>query len=495
MKKYGVVKIKDPSAEGHTIKLLPFQAFEISFIKRSLTDSFKLSILGKFLVLTETKDTKTSVTFKVQQKYNMTGWAKFSTTFMGNVVISKMINGVFTEQRLCVYCTAEQPTKDNVITVINPDNCLVKIEPHHVIHIVMYDGDSLQWSMENPDSLKCVRCETVINDFQGVYDPEALFCPEPRSHGLPMNEKLIEHPPEFFSNEVMGCKGFITEYHFWSCLTSSEVAKLNNSPNGSYEIGVISLQGKLPGATRVSFRQMEVMLSVRGDKRKLNLEHFKAIYSLAKCWNERSLSYVRHSIFNPRTNEDLDVSESDGWFYLEVPSPQVYFPEFDKENRWTCENIDGTSIQCHHLRSRHINGNEVQRFFISGISINKESTLMGVGMLMFSVSDGGVSRIMTINFWKIPVSEERQSPPTRSTATRMSERIEIDLEVMVDNKLAEDECITPLSMIDPDDIDYEYYDYGCYFPFEKISKKNMGALIPAFSMGNMSLLSMRNIGS
>jgi hypothetical protein len=378
---------------------------------------------------------------------------------MGNIHLFKSIGGVEEKVRLCVYCNDPKP-KDNVLTVVNPDSVLVKMEPHQILHIVNYDdlGRQVRWSLDNPDSLKCVRCETVINDFQKVYDEEALFCPEPRSHGMSMNETLKNHPPQFFKNEVIGNRGLTTEYHFWSCLTAAEINKMYTAANGSYPIGTVSIQGEFED--RCSIRRFEVMLCVRG-KRKLNLEHFKAIYSIAKCWNERHLSYLRHSIFNPRINENLDVSDSDGWFYVEIPSPSVYFEDFSSDCEWKSEDPVGT-MQCHELKGRHINGNLVQRFLITGITNRKDDNLMSLGTLIFHSSDRGVTKQMSLCFWKIPSSHlgpflpkrAEEEMPRRGSRNRLDEYFEIELEIINDGVLAEDDAITPLCYIDENAIDY-----------------------------------------
>jgi len=474
MKRYGAVKVKNPSTNGHTVRLLPLQSFEIVCTRCDPADRFNALVVGDSLLMTETLEQDHNITFRFQQKYDTTEWVKISDLFMGNVLLTKSIGGVKEKLRLCVYCTDAKSPKDNVLTVINPDDVLVKMEPYQILHIVSYD-EQMRWSLDNCEGLKCVRCETVINDFQKIYDQDALFCPEPRSHGFSMNKNLGEHPDQFFTNEVMGARGLTTEYHFWSCLTAAQINRMYSASNGTYSLGTIELKGESEKCGAI--RKMELMLGVRG-KKKINLEHFKAIYSLAKCWNERSLSYLRHSLFNPRVNENLDVSDADGWFYVEIPNPSVYFNDFSDDGSWKFQEADDTVI-CHELRERYINGNKVQRFLITGITNQREAELMSLGSVLFSCSEGDADKQMRLSFWKIPNDQTRplsqEMLPRRSGRSRLIEKVEIELEIVSDGVLASEDTITPLCCIDENDIDYT--EFGEEYVSHLISKKKIPLLL------------------
>lgn len=451
MKKYNKVKVKDPSSDGYVVKLFPGQDFELVCTKKDSTDFINATLNSGFLILVDTVDHVDKIVFTFKQKYDMTEWCNTSTTFIGNVKLLKSIDGVLSCVRLCVYCVSSNYIKENVVTVINPDDSLVKIESHQILHVVVFDNLNSNWSVDNPKSLTCVRCETVVSDFMDVYDDESLFCPRPRSQKLPINSSLKDHTKEYFSNEILGSRGLITEYHFWSCLSALDL----NKPNGSYSLGLVSICGE--NGEESTLKTMQVLLGVRGKRKKNINEHFQAIHMLAKCWDERSLSYTRHSILNPRVNENLDVSDSNGWFYIEIPCPQVYHKHLDNGLRWTCDDFTTSQslIQCCELRSRYLNGKEIQRYLVTGVTGVEKLHLSKLGAVDFYVKENDSYYEISINFWKIPVDTD----PLKQSGRYLSSYTEIELEIVNDGKFIEASDIVVLSEVDGKNMGDDYWDY------------------------------------
>jgi hypothetical protein len=466
MRKYAPVKIKNPTAEGHLVRLMPRQSFEVICTKQESYDDFNVCVLGDFLILTDVYVEDDKTTFRFKQKYDFTEWAKISALFLGNVIVVKNGGEEPVRVTMCVYCQPTNSCKANVLTVINPDDQLVKIEPNQVLHLVVYDSqEQARWSIEGLFGLNCIRCETVLNDFQNVYDPDSLLCPEPRSGLLALNADVTTHPPHHLPNEIMS-NGLVSEYHFWCCLSAEEIRKIHTSPNGSYKMGVVEIRGEYPD--RCAIKRFEVMLSLRSSKESLNFDYFTAVHAISDCWKQRSLSYSRHSIFNPQCNENIDVSESDGWFYVEIPAPSVYFDKISEHAQWYPEHKmdDNSPIMCHQLRQRYINGKTVQRFLVTNITVRSSADLLCLGFIKFATQSSEGLRHITLTFWRIPGSSTTYPPfqkdywqeEERTSKKSLTSIEEVDLELLETKDLTENASIVPLYSIDADGWD-EYAEY------------------------------------
>jgi hypothetical protein len=488
MKRYATVKIKDPTTDGHSIRLMPCQSLEVVCTKQNPDDDFNVCILGGFLVLTNVLVEDTRVVFSICQKHDMTEWSKISTIFVGNVVVC----GKKDKVRLCVTCISTNEMKSNVLTVVNPDDQLVKMEPHQLLQIVVFDEQG-RWNIDGLLGITCVRSETVVNDFPKIYDHEILFCQEPRSVKLPINPFLLSHPPEYFQNEIIG-GGLVTEYHFWCCLSIAEIRKLNNACNGSYPLGTVEL--KVEYEDHCGIKRMDLMLGVRGSKKQNSFDYYRAIHALSQSWHDRSLSYSRHALLNPTQYENIDVSDAlDGWFYLEIPAPCVYYTNFDDASAWmVCEEDAESPIFCHELKSRYVDGKCVQRFLINNISIKCAEEFANLGKIRFVAEDDNNIKDIIINFWSLPGEVVQKPEIRRQGAKLLTCTYDVDMELLSTKDLTESATVVLLSDIDVRDV----IDYSEYFSDNYLESLGLGIKKKWLHLShtNMMLIpSAANIGS
>lgn len=462
MKRYGVVKVRNPSTDGHIVRLLPLQAFEVVCTKFSATDKFDVVVSGGFLVKTEVVETDSSITFKIEQKYDVSNWVEISDLFAGNVTLIRKCEKIDDRVRLCIYCSGIK-SKDTVVTVVNPDHALVKLEPHQVLQIVTYNKEvESKWSISNTDLLmKCVKCETVINDPSNVYDKDSIFCAEPRSSTLKRNDAL-HLSGDFLPNEVLGIRS-IVETHFWFCLPQSEVQRFYAGSDTVHSGGVIQIKEEVDDAQSLS--KMELLIAVRS-KNKMGIDYFGSINANARSWRDRSLSYSRKCLLCPNLIENLNVSDSESSFYVEIPNPLAYFDDFSELPDGICWQPQGFGVHCFELRSRYINGHLIQRFLITGIGIIGQN--LDLGNVVFST---GYGKSIVVNFWKVQ-SGYLPVPIVKNEKTalqQVSSRMEVEFELVQDGKL-DGEC-TPLNEVCG--FDYaSYSEYGyCYYPQSHDVKK------------------------
>lgn len=465
MKKYKEIKIKNPLNDGYSVKLFPLQGVKIFLSKSIKTEFISVFSVGEFLYCEKVEETDNYVVYLIEQKYDMGSWSDISSIFLGNVVICRKSNENDSQIRLCLYCIAKSNAKNQIVTVINPEDGLIKIEPQQMVHFVLFDKNDFKWSIDPPENMKCIKCETVINDFMSVYDRDNMFCQEPRSLTLPINNNLKNKSRDFFKHEIVGGCAVTDEYHFWCCFDMNFIDSIRNMYNGNYMIGNFCFYGNTELNDNVTVKKMEVMLSLHDNKTKINKSHLQVFYNAAKFWNERSVSYIRNSIMNPKVREDIDISQSDKWFYIELPPPSMYFPKFDKASSWSFSKKNGT-FYCYELKERYVNGKKIQRFVVSGLNTGASSVLINLGVLSFICQDASDEKHLSICFWKDVFNNNLNTNrnETDNNINYTNCKVEVELEIIDDGQLVDKSCITQVYLND-EFISYdEYYKYvemGC----------------------------------
>lgn len=461
MKKYGVVKVRNPSSDGHIVRLLPLQSFQIICTKFSESDKYDVSVLGNFLVVTDVLEKDNLVIFKIEQKYDVSNWVEISDLFSGNVVLSRKFKDTDDKIRLCVYCS-DVKSNGTVITVVNPEDALIKMEPHQVIQIVTYSKEiDAKWSIINSNpALKCIKCETVVNDYSDIYDKNSIFCAEPRSNKLKRNDSL-SIPDDFLLNEILGIHS-VTETHFWFLLKETEASYLYEKPDDSYYGGSISIKEEVDDINLIS--KIEFTINVRS-KNRMKSDYFDSVNFVAQNWKDRVLSYSRQCILNPNLFENLSISDSENSFYVEIPNPSVYFSDLKDDERWKPSDC---KVQTFELKSRHINGQRIQRFLIIGIAGMDQD----LGKVIFTSASG---KTIILNFWKItgglipatsyqPVKSEYSVVKNKKTSLNFSSIVEMEIELeIVQDGLIDGES-TPLSEISSFDYN-SYSEYGYSYSY------------------------------
>lgn len=345
------VKVKK-AVEGQTIWLDSCQSLVVE-------DEFDyIVILGNFLRYEVNGPNKVTI----YQNYNFTCWTEISSLFLGNVVLVR--GGEM--KHLCVYCRSQSRFKANVITVVNPEDFVIKIDGSQIFHFVLYK-DSEDWYIEKGEGVVCVLHETVIGDFFDIYNKEKLFCPEARSIMPPALAGFVKPA------NVGGKK---TEHHFWCYLNLKE------------KISSVLFNG--PCLRKVNF--------VVGHRRKTPVDP-EMMLSCAANWNKNYSS--GNSIINPYQSEKKGVPASQNWMYVEIPTPAIYFKEFDLSCFWAVHDYHGSSalgkVEVHELESREVSGCDVQRFMLSNLFPSGENN----SVVVFVAVGDDIKKYLFLHFSKL----------------------------------------------------------------------------------------------
>ena len=218
----------------------------------------------------------------IAQKFDLIKWANISNVFLGNVLITRKTKEMEAAvcYQICVYLNCNNESKQKVITVINPNNNLIKIDPSSLLEVVIFGQELGRWSMMPVEDIGCfcIRNEIIYNDVCDVYDPNLAFCPEPRNVSLTINSQLTESKfcisqQQLYKKIEEGAK----ENHFWINLDIKSLKQASTIPNGNYSMGSVEFSCKDEDEYSVGNRSMELMLSLRGSNNRVDIEYYKSL--------------------------------------------------------------------------------------------------------------------------------------------------------------------------------------------------------------------------
>lgn len=375
LKKYNPVKVVDPFTDGHAVRLQSCQAFQLILTKNS-NEFYDVELNSEYLIIEKIERVFNNGIEKeiyfISQKYDLSSWAKISNVFLGNVIVSRkqQTESVPVGYQICVYLNCVNESKQKVVTVINPNNHLIKIEPSSLLEIVIFGKDAGRWSLMSIEEIGCycIRSETVYNDIPDVYDANLTFCPEPRNVSFAINPLLEESKfcvtQQELHKAIDKCS---KEYHFWVHLDVKSVRKASTTPNGNYSMGNIKFSCKNEEDVVVKELFSELMLSLRHSNNNVNSSEYQALRSSVENWSIRSINPAQNSVLCPNFNENVDIIKGAEFLYVEIPQPSVYMGK-DVEGYWSVdaslENNKKVGLQISELSPRYVNGFMVQRFVV-----------------------------------------------------------------------------------------------------------------------------------
>lgn len=132
MKRYSPVRVVNPVGDNHLVPLHPNQGFVV--VISSWNGLRDIDYSSQYFELRNTEHTRDGTTiFYFKQKYDLSQWATIGSVYLGEVVI--VADGVAAS--LCVMLTS---STTDVVTVVNPCGAEVKIHPHQILEVVVYDS-------------------------------------------------------------------------------------------------------------------------------------------------------------------------------------------------------------------------------------------------------------------------------------------------------------------------------------------------------------------
>ena len=130
VKTYSPVQVRNPTSSQHLVRLRPGQSMFLSFDKETYRD-VKLELASDYLEAEADGDHK----YRIWQTKVVDGWGDYSSTFLGEIWID--YDASIAKISVVLDCVNKE--KLDHITIVNPDCFDVRVQPHQVIELIVYD--------------------------------------------------------------------------------------------------------------------------------------------------------------------------------------------------------------------------------------------------------------------------------------------------------------------------------------------------------------------
>lgn len=407
--KYSPVQVNNPQ-DGHMVVLLPNQQLIVNLAEASTWNhntlprtAFEVSTSSPFIVKQVEKHLDAGSTeYVYEQLYDLTSWCKYGTIYLGEVHIVLRNK----KTTLCVYCRTS--STNDVVTVINPSNYEVKIEPNQILEVVInkevstviMDKDYTQSNLviHGKESDLWKSGTTFVEKLR----EEVVFCPESSPHredddpykvidrsvaNLPINPTLTDTARSVAKRmlERRPTTATMVQRHYWLRLNPLECQAIvipekkcfvSNLPLASLAISISE-----PAPAYMSFKKYSVNLSLchRG-LTKHGLPKVVTPDAIKEIGRQKGFSDQYHSpknnlLVNPSRSVSHELLISDGGLCLELALPSTMHPtsvEYPNlvwdvsaspiQTTGSLKKIPRLAIMP--LPSRYINNKKIQRFMI-----------------------------------------------------------------------------------------------------------------------------------
>ncbi len=248
---YKPVRVHNPTGACHSVFLEPGQRFEVLFSRdNKIYEDLSIVIKSPYIIHERADAFLEGKLFRFCQRYDLKEWSKVSTTFLGEILVRGSNNF---ESKICVFMRASNACKENIVTVVNPDNHTIKIQPYQIIEVVCYNscyGLPLYWDCD--EEFCDPRLEKLGHTFinPNIYDPmSAVRGPNDAFFVYPRINQ--DRKMEFY------------QYHFWFRCRGDIADIMKNLQPGFYPpaqlkfSGIVGIAEKVTSVLNVVFNQRE----------------------------------------------------------------------------------------------------------------------------------------------------------------------------------------------------------------------------------------------
>jgi len=233
------VRVTDPTSKSHTVSLFKTQDVVLVVNYGRICDIKVPPLLRVKERIT--RDAAEFVTFEhieLEDNFNAS-----STVYLGEIVVKTEEKKIGDEvhpactMRMCVFLKADLASKEDVITVVNPIDAAVKLDPHNILEVVVYDphfGACDSWDI----GYLCDKSQLDINFhllgkrtlplstayLEDYKDKSDIYFLQPRN-------SVFHHPT---------CR----EHHFWIRFDSRILKIVKSQQNDIYYVGDIRFSGR-----------------------------------------------------------------------------------------------------------------------------------------------------------------------------------------------------------------------------------------------------------
>lgn len=311
-KNFSPILVRNPSSLQHVVNVHPKQPVLLR-LDRSMYPDAEIVPSDGFITKSEVVN-KEGITFcQIEQTIDASEWAQFSSCYLGNVWVGSKKESA----NLLLVLQGENQRKRNHLTVVNPQFADVRVRPHTIMEIVLFDEDHKdydEWNWEWSSALD-VDVESLGQDYMSLYMWTKIH-----------DSKSVEgpdHPYARFPRMGTDVNPWTRQHHFWFRFNESLIPLLAEK-NGTKHVGDFRFFGWPDRFMKHSTRPVEMNLSVYCDLSKKYTNAFETTLKL-----DKKASYNNYPIVIGRPSEKQttyygsQTGASSKWDYQKKPWPSV----------------------------------------------------------------------------------------------------------------------------------------------------------------------------
>lgn len=236
----------------HTVRLYPSQDLALR-----LSSDIKVLHTDPFIEIVGEKALKEGTEIHFKQKSEIVDWGKESSVYLGEIYGETAKGHKF---RLCVHMMSDNDYKKDVVTVYNPIDQIIKVEPYQILEVVLSDpyfGGSDAWDIAYQDENRELdvsfhelgkRDSTLSkSNVEDNRDESDIYHLKPRT-------KSWFHPC---------CR----EHHLWFRFDNRILPLVRTRPNDVYFVGNINFTGFGSATSKdedlKAIRSLQVWLNIK----------------------------------------------------------------------------------------------------------------------------------------------------------------------------------------------------------------------------------------
>lgn len=361
IKKMNNLKIKDPKNDGYIVYVHPRQSFSLELSMPddpAEYDDWQVEIYSDYFFIDNFGFYNGCKIYNFTQFYDLSEWAKISNVQIAEVLIrwKGAKKPGFESRNLFVVLQGHKGEQRDIVTVINPIATTVKIQPHQLLEVVVFDHDGVKRTYNDNihlspkanqnlyiEKIGTKRVKHVLDygKYQDSTNDEYLI--NRHTFNLPINPKIIKDTPKRKLPEK-----FYYATHFFYQMSKKCIPEVQKLANGSYENSEIEIYDDFSPQNGIYF---DVNIAVKGSlkfklknigstkiEKRLTKEQTTAIEksTIDKILTKKTIyEKDRKKLFNPSTHDNIEFTSSSDYLIIEIGLPKLFNEKCPEQLQWT----------------------------------------------------------------------------------------------------------------------------------------------------------------
>lgn len=226
VKKYSPIRVQNPSSHQHVVRVNPGQQ-----ILLCVSNDPDIQINSEYMKIESCEISEDGRVYVISHNVNVYDWSLYSQVVLGKIWIDydKSIS------KLSVVMECNNYHKLNFVTLINPDGYDLRIKPHNIIEVILYDlsfGFRDKWCCDWISNINNLGIEEIGLDY--------LCLQSWNSCGL----VKASYPYAKYPRVDVSKNSWVRQHHFWFRFDSSLNSIVQEIKGGIEHVGKLTFWGK-----------------------------------------------------------------------------------------------------------------------------------------------------------------------------------------------------------------------------------------------------------